>query len=129
MAGLTWLEHNVTNLTKFDQALVKYHVSTCRILFGKGTAVSSRKTAQIPIQFGDLKCFLRVEIIPGFLPLLLSIKSKKAADISLHLKDGFLPIGDDLSRIHFETVSSVHLLPMLNLKHLDVTQQLRLSTQ
>ena len=54
--------------------------------------------------------FLPAEAISGFLPLLLSTKYLKAVDISLQLKDGFLKLGDDLSGIRFETVSSGHFV-------------------
>ena len=54
---LIWLEQYVANLTRFDQALVEYQVSNCRLVFGKVTAVSLLKTATIPLEFGDYKCF------------------------------------------------------------------------
>ena len=72
-----WIKKCVSALTDEQRQLVQKHETGAKIMFGGGAMSKYLQRVSIPTCFGDLNCYLNVELTPGNLPLLLSVKSLK----------------------------------------------------
>ena len=79
VCGNHWLNDYFSKLTIEQQSYVEKQKTSAKIMFGGGTISRSQVKCKIPIQIGEQCCFLDVDVISGYLPLLLSIKSLKKA--------------------------------------------------
>ena len=75
----------VTSLTAEQRKLVEKKLSKTKIMFGGGTVIKSLLRYCVPVRTGDISCMLWVKVIPGNLPLLLSLKSLRRAKANINL--------------------------------------------
>ena len=79
VSGFTWMEDYLNKLSPEQRELVSVQPSDSYINFGGGERVSAKKKYTIPIRFGDTSFLLIVLVIPGDLPLLISVGSMTKA--------------------------------------------------
>ena len=79
VSGFTWVEDYLKRLSPEQRELVSVQPSDCYIIFGGGERVWAKKRYTIPIRFGDTSFMLTVLVIPGDLPLLISVGSMTKA--------------------------------------------------
>ena len=107
VCGHNWINNYVSALTDEQRQLVQKYKTGAKIMFGGGTMSKSLQRVNIPVCFGDLNCYLNVEVIQGNLPLLLSVKSPKKmrAIIDVHKHMMIIP---ELAPIDLEELASGH---------------------
>ena len=93
-------------IAKFCQKMVNRSTTRSRIMFGDGSTVKSLECVTVPIQLADLVCTLKVEVLPGNL---LSIESMKRASIISNLKDNTLTLPGSEAPLKLEQTSTGHL--------------------
>ena len=71
---------------------LSHEKSTAAIVFGDNKRVEATYKVLLPVKFGAVTCRLNCEIIPGDLPLLISIKSMKKAGMVIHTKQKFVTL-------------------------------------
>ena len=87
VAGLDWIQRYMSTLTGEQAKQVSEKPSFVSIGFGDGRRIKCIKTILLPISIGSMNCKLRVEVIPGTLPLLFSVKSLKSAGITINTRN------------------------------------------
>ena len=85
VCGQAWLKEYTKHLSAEDKKVFSSRPTTTTIVFGGDNEVRATKTCVLPVQFGQEKCALNVEVIPGKLPLLLSVKSMTKAGFIIDL--------------------------------------------
>ena len=89
--------------------LLMYEDTSSVIVFGDGKRQKATKRVLIPSRVGHVDCLLKCEIVDGTLPVLLSVKSLKNADVVLFLRDNCLSIGESGEKVHLTKCSTGHL--------------------
>ena len=117
VCGEVWKRRYLHKIPKFCQKMVNRSTTRSRIMFGDGSTVKSLESVTVPIQLGDLVCTLKVEVLPGNLPLLLSIESMKRASNILNLKDNTLTLPGSEAPLKLEQASTGHLTVSLIPSH------------
>ena len=79
VSGFTWMEDYLNRLSPEQRELVSVQPSDSYIVVGGGERVCAKKKYTIPIRFGDTSFVLTVLVIPGDLPLLISVGSMTKA--------------------------------------------------
>ena len=90
VAGDAWFKAYV-NLLPSGLLPLSHEKSTAAIVFGDNKRVEATYKVLLPVKFGAATCRLNCEIIPGDLPLLISIKSMKAGMV-IHTKQKFVTL-------------------------------------
>ena len=99
-----------SKLSKFHKNQVRFDESNARIVFGSGQVSPAVKRATIPVKFGHIDCRLWIEIIDGYLPLLLSLKTMKKSQMNLLLGEECATFGTDERKSAIIKFSSGHIL-------------------
>ena len=79
VSGFTGMEDYFNRLSPEQRELVSVQPSDSHIVFGGGERVCAKKKYTIPIRFGDTSFMLTPLVIPGDLPLLISVGSMTKA--------------------------------------------------
>ena len=109
VCGTNWMNDFVGALTDKQKALVQKNATSSRVMFGGGTVSHSISRCTIPIQLGDFCCCLDVEVIPGNLPLLFSLKSLKKGNAVIDTARSILTFASG-SEVTLKEISSGHLV-------------------
>ena len=112
VASYRWVNDYVDRLDQNLRKLIKKEKSDIQIVFGDNGVVQSHFTVTLPVQFGELRCFLKIEVIDGFLPLLLSLRTIENAGFIFDARRRVIKVRE--STIPYETAASGHaLVPLL----------------
>ena len=109
VAGSEWLNAYVHKLDSESRQLVKKTHSVTKIVFGGNNSVAAIAEVEIPVQIGEIRCFLKVQAIPGTLPLLISVKSMIRAGICINLPQNCVTIAGSNDRIPLLRLSTAHI--------------------
>ena len=109
VTGLHWFEKLIGDLKQMDkQSIVRYSSNT-QIVFGDGSKIKSMFAAEIPVEIGGFNCRIKTEVIPGFIPFLLSVKSMTKIGCVLDLKNSKILIPDVDVSTQLEVLSTGHI--------------------
>ena len=115
VVGKNWLSSYIASLPVETKSLVSKRSCSSTVVFGGGDRREVLFICKLPVQIGELRCFLEVSIIDCSLPLLISVKSltRAKAVIDLSALTMFLPgAGSDIPLIETSTGHlTVTLLP------------------
>ena len=94
MAGEVWHNCYITSLNENEKQKIKHHTpgNTCR--FGDGKLFPALQNVDMPISLGSYNVMLNTDIVASDIPLLLSRKSMKKANMTLDSKNGHAVIFD-----------------------------------
>ena len=87
VAGETWFNCFLSSLDNDQKCKVRNHEGNNIYRFGDGNLISALKNVDIPILLGNQEVMLNTDIVPNDIPLLLSRKSMKKADMTLDFKN------------------------------------------
>ena len=107
VAGESWLTQYTSNLPCELRDLISVETSTATIMFGDGKRQKCSRSVTLPARFGNLNCHVKTEVVPGDLPLLLSIKTMKRARMTLLMADNIV-LFEDGSKENLHILSSGH---------------------
>ena len=83
--------------------------SSARIVFGNNLGSESLYKVFLPVRIEDFCCVLEIEIISGFLPLLLSVKSMHKMGIMIDLNTYTLDFPGVQNHIQLQKLTSGHI--------------------
>ena len=109
VAGDIWYQAYLKTLTPTLQKQVQTLKSYSSIRFGSGDSVRSTRICKLPVFIGGVQCSLEVEIIPGDLPLLISVKSLKAMGAVIHTGDSKMLVSNLEVLVDLVELSTGHL--------------------
>ena len=85
VCGKRWLDSFIESLSDEEKAQVKRGDSHRNFKFGGGAILPSMMECTVPAQLGDRNVFINTDVVDSDIPLLLSLKSLKRAEVKLDL--------------------------------------------
>ena len=112
VCGASWYEGYVNKLSAFDRSKIVELESTSSFTFGDGATVHSNKKVTLPCYIGGRRSTITTEVVDCHIPLLLSNKSMKGANMMLNFEKDMVMI--DGKQIRLQSSKSGHyLLPLI----------------
>ena len=93
VAGTDWMNDFVAALPRNMKEKVTKNHTTAKVVFGGGDSVESLTNVVIPVSIGSLNCNLSVEVVPGSLPLLISLKTMSDIGFLINFSSSQLFLG------------------------------------
>ena len=109
VSGQVWMENYISQLPDYLQALVEREKVDTHVVFGGGERIKVEHKCFIPVKIGNVTCFLGVLVIPGQLPLLISVASMTKARFSIDFHTSMLSTSDG-GKIQLQCSKTGHLL-------------------
>ena len=94
VAGEVWYNCYITNLNKNEKQKIKHHTLGNTYRFVDGKLFPALQNVDIPISLGSRNLMLNTDIVASDIPLLLSRKSMKKANMTLDFKNDHAVIFD-----------------------------------
>ena len=94
VAGEVWYNYYITSLNENEKQKIKHHTPGNTYRFGDGKLFPALQNVDIPISLGGRNIMLNTDIIASDIPLLLSRKSMKKANMTLNFKNNHAVIFD-----------------------------------
>ena len=83
VCGKRWFDSFIQSLSDTEKAKVEQRESSRNFKFGGGTIFTSLMECTVPAQLGDRNVFINTDVVESDIPLLLSLKSLKRAQVKL----------------------------------------------
>ena len=83
VAGETWMIEFLETLSPVETEKVKEDVGAAKFRFGDGVEYKSNKELIIPVVIGSVHQFMKVDLVPCEIPLLISVNSMKRMNMTL----------------------------------------------
>ena len=81
VCGAAWLHTYTESLSEYDRSLIKEDVSSAKFTFGDGKSFESMKRVVLPCWIGKRRSNITVDVVSCNIPLLLSSRSMKNAQM------------------------------------------------
>ena len=94
VAGEVWYNYYITSLNENEKQRIKHHTPGNTYRFGDGKLFPALQNVDIPISLGSRNLMLNTDIVASDIPLLLSRKSMKKANMTLDFKNDHAVIFD-----------------------------------
>ena len=94
VAGEVWYNYYITSLNENEKQKIKHHTPGNTYRFGDGKLFPALQNVDIPISLGSRNLMLNTDIVASDIPLLLSRKSMKKANMTLDFKNDHAVIFD-----------------------------------
>ena len=94
VAGEVWYNCYITSLNENEKQRIKHHTPGNTYRFGDGKLFPALQNVDIPISLGSRNLMLNTDIVASDIPLLLSRKSMKKANMTLDFKNDHAVIFD-----------------------------------
>lgn len=112
VCGIAWLNRYLDSLSEMDVSNVVEANSPTTFTFADGVTVSSLKKVKLPCCIGTKRATIETDVVDCNIPLLLSKRSMKKAEMMLNFSDDSIIIGDE--KISLRSASSGHYLMPLS---------------
>ena len=113
VCGEAWLEKYSSSLSDYERSLITEENSIATFTFGDGMTFSSLKRVSLPCWIGNQRANIAVDVVECNIPLLMSCKSMKKANLIWNFKRDTIQIGVDT--INLKRATSGHYLLPLNI--------------
>ena len=113
VCGEAWLEKYSSSLSDYERSLITEENSIATFTFGDGMTFSSLKRVLLPCWIGNQRANIAVDVVECNIPLLMSCKSMKKANLIWNFKKDIIQIGVDT--INLKRATSGHYLLPLNI--------------
>ena len=111
VCGKSWLGSYVACLDEKEISAIQEFESTSTFTFGDGQCYPSEKRVILPCWIGKIKANISVDVVTCDIPLLLSAKSMKNANMIWDFKNDSVKIGSNLVNL-IRSSSGHYLLPL-----------------
>lgn len=112
VCGEDWLNNYISSLSEQERSLVKEESSNATFTFGDSTSVRSKKKVILPCHFGTISGTVTTDVVSCKIPMLLSKKSMKKANMVIDFSNDSLKFGKEL--FHLRSSRSGHYLLTLS---------------
>ena len=90
--------------------MISYEKADACIVFGDGQRVDAVRRVVIPAKLGSTNCCIRVDVISGVLPLLLSVNSMSKARMVLNLDKQSVRFCQNEDEVKFQRTTTGHII-------------------
>lgn len=111
VCGSKWYETYVNELSEYDQSKIVENYSASTFTFGDGIMVQSLKKVVLPCYLGGDRSTITADVVECDIPMLLSKRSMKKANMCLNFRDDTVKIGNHIIQLVSST-SGHYLLPI-----------------
>ena len=87
VTGESWINTYIESLDDQDKAKIVFRDSTNVYRFGDSKTILATRHVDIPVVIGSKQFTLNIDVVPKDIPLLLSKKSMKTANMTLNFKN------------------------------------------
>ena len=108
VCGEEWLDAYLPLLSEEDSKLVCRTKSATKFVFGGGDRRTALYAIKIPVQVNKTRCFIKTDVIPGPLPLLISKRAMQCMDAVLDTRANELLAFDWTEPMKLSTTDSGH---------------------
>lgn len=113
VCGKAWLDNYVESLGDIDTSSITEENSTTTFTFADGVTVCALKRVKLPCYIGTMKATIDTEVVDCNIPMLLSKRSMKKAEMTLQFVDDSLIVSGE--KIYLRCATSGHYLMPLSL--------------
>ena len=113
VCGEMWLESYLQFLSDYEKDKIIENQSSSTFTFGDGTTVASLRKVTLPCWIGNVRANVTTDVVTCNIPLLLSKRSMKKAEMCLDFGNDRVLIGG--KQIDLQCTSSGHYILPLNL--------------
>ena len=111
VCGSKWLDQYVEQLSEYDRSMIVELPSKSSFTFGDGAVINSNKKIEIPCYLGGKRSKITTDVVDCNIPLLLSKRSMKSAEMVLDFKSDTAVIGNMTNKLSCST-SGHYMLPI-----------------
>ena len=111
VCGNTWFDNYVSELSEYDRSKILEEKSSNNFTFGDGVSVQSSKQVTVPCYLGGIRSTITTDVVEYEIPLLLSNKSMRKANMCLDFQTDSVKIGQIIVNLSTST-SGHYLLPL-----------------
>ena len=111
VCGSKWLCQYVDQLSEYDRSKIIELPSKASFSFGDGAVKNSCKKVEIPCYLGGMRSKITTDVVDCNVPLLLSKRSMKSAEMVLDFKSDTAVIGNVKNKLSCST-SGHYMLPI-----------------
>ena len=112
VCGVQWFNNYIGQLTEYEMSKIVERSSTSTFTFGDGSTVPSIKKVTLPCYIGGVKSEITTDVVECNVPLLLSKRSMKTAEMVLDFKNDAVNVGGDWINLRCATSGGHYLLPI-----------------